>query len=78
MEQPSAPTASHFDLDQLRARFPRWKIGVASDRRDPQRFEAVAREPGTNPRVLITADLAELEAELDAVTHSLPVIQRPE
>ncbi len=61
----SPPLSPRFmDLDWLRAAYPEWAIGRAADRRDPPRWEAIARHRDVRPMCLITTDLDELAYEL--------------
>lgn len=64
------------DLDLLRAAYPEWAIGRAADRRDPPRWEAVARHQDVRPTCLITTDLDELAHELAAACRRCLVCAR--
>jgi hypothetical protein len=63
-------------LDNLRADFPGYTIDTeARSDDDPTRYIAVRREPGPGPHTVVTADPAELRAEL--ATRRSPAVPTP-
>jgi hypothetical protein len=68
---PAASTTDLAALDAARRDFPGYQIDVELTMERP-RYVACRTHPGPGPHTLITSDLAELRAELDARRPASP------